>query len=46
MVLPDIISVAFLEKLTNTVHFFSFLEFCNYMQYIHDICHQPVNQIN
>lgn len=29
-----VISVAIFKKLTNTVHFFSFLEFCNYMQYI------------
>lgn len=36
----------FFEKLPNTVHFSSFIEFCNYMQYIHDMCRQPVNQIN
>lgn len=41
------ISVAvFFLKLTNTVHFSVFFQFCNYMQYSHDICHQPVNQIN
>lgn len=36
----------FLEKAHQYCSFLSFLEFCNYMQYSHDKCHQPINQIN